>query len=267
MSNALNSSPQGFAVHAFGSNIRVDADSAEAYGILDRYVFPSLERNHDAVEPDLSLRLVRCGEDFRLLVNGSEAASARLAIDLVAHFVHALDEAIVGRLTALKAVHAGVVQWDGKAMVLPGSTHSGKSALVSELLRRGATYLSDEFALVDTEGRVHAYPRPLLLRDHEGRQVPVLAEECGARVADAPAQIRWILALEYDPGANWKIEEVPQSVALLSLLRNTPHAVADSPEMLIAFERAVAHASCFAGSRGDAAAGADRILELIAAGS
>src|SRR5207249_4859741 len=61
-------------------------------------------------------------------------------------------------------VHAGVVGWRGKAILLPGSSLSGKSTLVAELVRAGATYYSDEYAVLDAQGRVFPFARPLSMR-------------------------------------------------------------------------------------------------------
>src|SRR5882672_8024726 len=57
-------------------------------------------------------------------------------------------------------LHAGVVGWQGRAMAFPGRTLSGKTPLVREMLRLGATYYSDEFAVVDDFGLVHPFARP-----------------------------------------------------------------------------------------------------------
>lgn len=54
-------------------------------------------------------------------------------------------------------VHAGVVGWQDRALVLPGASMSGKTSLVRALLRAGATYYSDDCALLDDEGRVHSF--------------------------------------------------------------------------------------------------------------
>lgn len=43
-------------------------------------------------------------------------------------------------------VHAGVIGWHGKAILIPGRSYSGKITLVSELVRAGASYYSDEYA-------------------------------------------------------------------------------------------------------------------------
>jgi hypothetical protein len=56
-------------------------------------------------------------------------------------------------------VHAGVVAWRGQAIVIPGATQSGKTSLVAALVRAGAEYFSDEYAVFDARGRVHPLPR------------------------------------------------------------------------------------------------------------
>src|SRR5262249_46584324 len=45
-------------------------------------------------------------------------------------------------------VHAGVVGYRSRALVLPGRSGAGKSTLVAALGRAGATYYSHEFAVV-----------------------------------------------------------------------------------------------------------------------
>ena len=61
-------------------------------------------------------------------------------------------------------VHAGVVGWKGQAIVIPGRSYSGKSTMVAELVRAGATYYSDEYAVLDSRGRVHPFSKPLELQ-------------------------------------------------------------------------------------------------------
>jgi hypothetical protein len=56
---------------------------------------------------------------------------------------------------------------------------------------------------------------------------------------------------------------VSQGEALMTLLQNTPHFMAESPQMVGVFQRAVAAANCFAGQRNEAAEAAAKIMELI----
>lgn len=253
-----------FAVCAFGCTVHAEADSPESFEVLERYIFPTLPRSDaTGAGSDIALSVSRAGKVFQLLVDGNEAASAPEPIGLVPGIIHAIDDAVVRRLSPLRAVHAGTVLWNGRALLLPGATHSGKSSIVAELLRRGAAYFSDEYALIDPEGRVHPYPRPLLLRDGGAGQVPVLASELNAPAGDGPAPLGWILLLNYKAGESWSVVPLAQSLTVLALLENTPHELARSPQMVEQFERAVAGAACYAGQRGDAADAAVEILRLI----
>jgi hypothetical protein len=247
------------------------ANCVEGRAILERYVLPSVPRTAAlGAQTNLSIGLDRVGEEFQLSASDSielgsartVAASAFQVVDLVPHLIHLIDEGVVQRLTNLRAVHAGTLLLGGRALLLPGATHTGKSSLVAELVLQGATYFSDEYALIDAEGRAHPYPRPLLLRNGRSEQVPTLPADLNAKVGSEPAPVGWVLSLEYQAGGAWSIEPIPQSLALMALLRNTPHAVTDSPRIVTWFQNAVASASCFAGRRGDAADAASRILDL-----
>jgi hypothetical protein len=254
-------------VSAFGCNFEVAA-CPEAQTVLDRYIFPSLPRRSAGEgDPDIFIRIAQASGQFRLLVNNAFVASAPVVVKLVPSLIRVLDDAVIQRLKALHAVHAGAVLWRGRVLLLPGVTHSGKSSLVAELLRHGATYFSDEYALIDREGRVHPYPRPLLLRHGRPEQVPVLAEECDAAVGHAPAPVGWVLSLMYESAGAWSVTPVPQSMATLNLLQNTPHVLADSPDMVSAFQCAVAGADCYTGRRADAVDAADQIVRMLESSS
>jgi hypothetical protein len=102
----------------------------------------------------------------------------------------------------------------------------------------------------------------LLLRNGQPKQFPVLPEECNSSMAEGPAPVGWILSLEYQPACSWSIAEVPQSLAMLSLLQNTPHAMADAHGIADSFRRAVAGAVCCAGRRAEAVDAVEHILQL-----
>ncbi len=256
----------GFGVRVFGCNVQVAAECPETFDILDRYVFPSLPRLARATDkPDISIRLSRVSDQFQLSVDDVIVESACGVIRLVPDLIRVLDEAVIQRLTTLHAVHAGAVQLGERVLLLPGVTHSGKSSLVAELLRRGAIYFSDEYALIDSEGHVYPYPRPLLLRNGTPEQFPVLPGECNASIGTVPVPVGWILSLEYQPKCGWSVAAMSQSEALLTLLRNTPHVLAESPDLVGVLQHAVSGAACYSGRRTEAAAAADQILQLTGA--
>lgn len=253
-----------FLVCAVGCTIRFGTNSDEAFDLLNRYVFPSLRREPaDSRQADIDLHLLQSDKEFQLIVDDRLIATADRPKALLRQLIDWLDRTLVQRLTGLHAIHAGAVLMGDKALVLPGASHCGKSSLVAELLRRGAVCFSDEYALIDAEGRVHAYPRALLLRNGDVIQTPVAPRELDATVATTSAQVGWILVLKYDSSASWSIKPEPQSTALLMLLQNTPHVLAERPEMVSAFQRAVEDAACYSGSRAEAADAVTHILRLV----
>ena len=102
-------------------------------------------------------------------------------------------------------VHAGVVGWEGRAIVMPGSSFAGKTTLVQAWLEAGATYYSDEFAVFDCAGRVHPFARPLAIRDSPAaltRRVPVSA--LGAKSGTTPLPVGLVLVSSYRLDARWR---------------------------------------------------------------
>ena len=254
-----------FGIHAFDSLIHVGCSDSEIREALERYIFPPIPRARSASSsPDIRLRVEKGGEGFRVLIDDRLAASVGEIQDAALAAVKALDDAVVHRMRMFRAVHSGAVLIDGRAVLLPGSSHAGKSSLVAELLRRGASCFSDEYALIDNEGRIHSYPRPLLLRNGRPQQSLVVPEELNSSYAAGPAPVGWIFALDYVPGeALWDVRQMSQGEAVMLLLRNTPHEMAESPGMVDFFLRVAANAACYAGQRCDVAEASTRVFDLI----
>lgn len=63
-------------------------------------------------------------------------------------------------------LHAGVVERDGRALILTGESGSGKSTLSALLALDGWRFLGDEFALIGpATGLAHPFPRPISLKN------------------------------------------------------------------------------------------------------
>jgi hypothetical protein len=157
-------------------------------------------------------------------------------------------------------VHAGVVGWRGKAIVIPGRSFSGKTTLVAELVRAGATYYSDEYAALDMRGRVHPYPQPLAMRSPgslEQKKRPV--EELGGRRGTRPLPIGLALISRYKPGARWRPTRLTAGQAALELLANTVPARRKPEIVLPTLQKAVAEAITLKGDRDEA----EEIARLI----
>jgi Rps23 Pro-64 3,4-dihydroxylase Tpa1-like proline 4-hydroxylase len=158
-------------------------------------------------------------------------------------------------------VHAGVVAWRGLAIVITGRSFSGKSTLVAELVRRGAVYYSDEFAILDDEGKVHPYARPLVFRDSQQQPADLrLLPEGTTRV---PISIGLIVSAHYQPGVTWHPRVVRGARAVLPLIDGTVLAREESEAVLRIAARVAPTVVTLQGPRGEAAEVAPRLLDLV----
>src|SRR6266542_1288072 len=91
-------------------------------------------------------------------------------------------------------VHAGVVEWKDKAIVIPGLSFT-KTTLVKHLVQAGAKYYSDEYAVLDGQGWVHPYPRPLGLRSQDSaRTEKIHVEDLGGATGSRPLPVNLIVS-------------------------------------------------------------------------
>lgn len=161
-------------------------------------------------------------------------------------------------------LHAGAVGWRGRAIVLPGASGSGKTTLVAELVRAGAAYLSDEFAVIRGD-RVVPYPKTLSVRDpHEaGRQKPLGVSSLGGWQQREPLPVGLVVLALFEPGASWRGRTLPPGRALQSLLSHAVQARIAPREVLAALEALVRAAPVVSVKRGEAREAARRIVALM----
>jgi hypothetical protein len=149
-------------------------------------------------------------------------------------------------------VDAGVVGWQGRAIVIPARNSSGKTTLVAALIREGAEYYSDQYAVIDPNGLVSPFPRPLSIRPSPQSRQACTAEELGGVTGRTPLPIGCIVATEYRPGAVWQPQRLTPGEAVLALLSNSAAARYQSGFLLRTFRMAVRGAVALSGPRGDA---------------
>ena len=161
-------------------------------------------------------------------------------------------------------IHAGAVGWGGRAVVIPGRTFTGKSALVEALVRAGAEYLSDEYALLDRRGRVHPFAKPISVRVHNSiRQEPLPVADFGGRVAERPMKVGAILSTRYQEGAKSRFRAASPGQGILDLIANAVAARWAPSRVMAATCRAAAGATVLRGPRGEAAEAALRLLAIL----
>jgi len=166
----------------------------------------------------------------------------------------------VERLQGLVAVHAAVVLVDGRAVVLPGRSHTGKSTFAVALATAGAELASDEYALVDpATGRVIGWPRPARIRAGEtaSRRVPV-------RPMDRGVPIDTVALLHFDATGQEVLDLTTptRAEAVVAILDETVCARSRPEEALDAALR-LTQARVLRGTRGEADLAALRFLDHL----
>jgi len=159
-------------------------------------------------------------------------------------------------------VHAGVVASRNRAVIIPGRSMAGKSTLVKALLAAGATYYSDEFAVLDNQGRVHPYPRRLSIRMPNGTERPT-AESLGASIGKEPLPVHLVVQFDYRAGAASPPRRLSTGKALMELASYTRPEVTQTAIGQDVLGRLAANVPVFKGIRGDADATARQLLSTL----
>ncbi|HLM60633.1 MAG TPA: hypothetical protein VK308_07515, partial [Pyrinomonadaceae bacterium] len=136
-------------------------------------------------------------------------------------------------------LHAGVVGWKGKAIVIPALSFSGKTTLVAELAKKGALYYSDEYAVLDSDGNVQPFPKWLSLRgiinDYVQQDHPV--ESLGGVTGTETISVGMVLIAKYNKEKKipkqWRPRRLSRGEGIMEILphtlpiRNNPKFVLD----------------------------------------
>ena len=120
-------------------------------------------------------------------------------------------------------LHAGVVAWKGKAIIIPAKSFRGKTTLVKELTKLGAKYYSDEYAVLDDAGFVHPFPKMLSIRGLQDkyRQTDQTVESLGGVKGVEPLPVGMILITEFESGASWQPQFLSEGSGVMELLSHT----------------------------------------------
>jgi hypothetical protein len=162
-------------------------------------------------------------------------------------------------------VHAGVVAHEGRAVLIPGRSFTGKTTLVAALVRAGATYYSDEFAPLDSQGLVHAYAKPLSIRGADQLQTDQPVERLGGMAGHGALTVGAVVVTTHRPGVTWRPKRMSPAGGALALLANTVPARDRPVESLRAITKAVDGAILLEGDRGEADEIAPQLLAKLGA--
>jgi hypothetical protein len=152
-------------------------------------------------------------------------------------------------------LHAGVVGWRKKAIIIPGRSFAGKTTLVAELAKNGCEYFSDEYALLDKKGLVHPYPKKLSLRGivDDYTQVDVEVEKLGGRAGVKPLPVGFVLLAEYKKNGKNKTkpEQLSLGEGIMGCIANSISIRQDPKLVIEVLNRGLAESTVLKARRGE----------------
>lgn len=202
---------------------------------------------------------------YEIALNGRRAP-VRFDLPEALHTIQCyMQECIAMLAQDVVLVHAAVVGWKGRALLLPGMSGSGKSTLAMALVEHGATYYSDEFAVINKDAYVHPYLRTPRLRGVTGCDTAIRTTKqiSAGLTAPEPLPVGLVLLSRYAEKAKWAPRSLSCRDILFGLLENTV-AVRNRPELSLQVLRRVSVcAPGLEGERGEAQAVAGALLANI----
>lgn len=250
----------GLSFVSYGVRVGVRVNSPEALHLMQDY-FPPEWKPAPSLIVERLYSLILGGDAKRPgvrrfnLLYGDIARLARTANldEALETFESDLHLHVAAEARRRVFVHAGVVGWRGLALLLPGSSYSGKTSLVAELVRAGATYYSDEFAVLDARGRVHPYTRALQIREAAtGKQKKYGVEKLGGQAGTKPLKVGMVVVSKYQPGAKWRPRQLSAGQGVLELLAHTVSARRQPEKALATLEQVVKGAHVIKSPRAEA---------------
>ncbi len=245
---------------AFGVRWDVRADDPAAFQLFLDHMPTVSEPCRPARDGARSYALRSTGSAFELSADRVALARGSDLGELGEVFQRDLEWTVAERAPRRVFVRAAAVGWRDRVIVLIGAPRSGKRTLVRALVRLGATYFSDDYAVFDGT-RVHPYPGRLPIWMEPGMHHAFLAD--GVHHEPKPLPVGIVVFTSFCPGALWRPKLLSRGQALLGLLGQAAALRRDPTRVLRGLDAVTRACRALSGPRGDAPGAAQFLLERL----
>ena len=259
-----------FAFESYGVRVKIETSDAELLEEAELKARKALVDNLRRVENSDAEHLFGIASDaegtLHLYKNGEEYSSDTDRRRFFKFFDSILRIEVAEHAVGWVFIHAGVVASNGRAILIPGDSFSGKTTLVQELVRAGAEYYSDEYAVLDSAGLVHPFPRLLSVRYVDNGSIgerDVEIDSIGGISGSDPIPVGMVLLTRFVEGASWEPETLSVGQGILETIPHTIPRQSNAVHALKVLNTAFTDAIILRSSRGDAAELAKTLLSFF----
>ncbi|MBV9240372.1 MAG: hypothetical protein JO314_00040 [Acidobacteria bacterium] len=259
---------ESVAYESYGARLQIRSNDPEILRDADQCAQQALIGHLKPITSgpfDIVIDLIRDGSLYRMERNGEYMSSGPVE-ERSMKFLDGIIRISVGEYAKdLVILHAGAVAWQGKGLIFPADSFRGKSSLVSELVRAGAEYYSDDFAIIDRKGGLHPFPRPISMRTRDGRHDPyeVNPQDLRATVGRRAVPVRMVFFTEYRRHARWLPTVLSSGEGILKAITYTLPLRRDPDLCLKVLNTVAARAIMAKSHRGDARRTARFLLDFL----
>ncbi len=261
--------PHHLFIESYGVGIRVSSNNIDAIDVV-RGMLPKLLAGHynltSHIETNHKFYYAwnKSGRDS-LYKDGETIAIRQLRESVLAQMDSYIRLTVAEFAVNKVFIHAGVVSWKGKAIIMPGKSFQGKSTLTAALVRRGAQYYSDEYAILDKNGLVSPFPKMISIRGEidDYQQIDYPVEAFGGTAGIESVPVGMILSTEYKPNGKWKPRILTRGKGAIELIKNALSIRYDPTFNLLVINRVTKNSVVVKSPRGEATDVADMILEFF----
>lgn len=283
---------RGIAFDCGAARIRIRSDVPELAELL-RIAYGGYEPEEASRACDVAVRLRRARglrrwirPQVELIIDGARELEPFPGDTSLPLLEWGLNYALATRLNCYLLLHAGAVERNGRAVLLPAMPGAGKSTLTAALSLSGFRLLSDEFGVVTLgDGRLLPLLRPIALKNESidviahlaphaviGPRFPKTHKGTVAHLAPAPehVQARHVPAVpalvifpRFDAAAAVEIEALPRARAFARLAVNSFNYEFLGPESFDALGRVVSASACYELRYGDLTRAVQTIGQLL----
>jgi hypothetical protein len=253
---------------SFGVTILIESNADNGLSAVRQVVKEAFPRCHRFVshrQAEHHFRLVWKENGIDLLYRDSATRPLRRKRQTLLEILRSRLRLTVAEFaTDFAFFHAGVVALDGKAIVIPGKSMDGKTTLVVELIKRGATYYSDEYAVLDKDGMVHPFPKSLSIREgSNGDQTEYSANVFKAKTGTKPVPVSLVVSTKYQSRGIWRPKTLSDTQGALELIRNSVSARRNPAMVLTVLKKVSDRAKFLKTPRGEADISASKVLQIV----